>query len=91
MFGLFDSKAAVYGTPFFMPNQAMAMRGFGDMVNDNRSMVAKHPEDFTLYMLGEFDDNTGVVKAFEPPSNLGSATQFVKEKAPQLKFGESVS
>lgn len=61
MFSVFDSKAAVFGTPFFMPREAMAIRAFTDLVNDGRSMVSQHPEDFSLFKVGWFDDDKGVL------------------------------
>lgn len=66
MYCVFDSKAAVYGVPFFMVNDAMAIRSFGDLANDDRTLVGKHPEDFTLYRVGYFDDSTGVSQSCEP-------------------------
>lgn len=75
MFSIFDSKAAVYGTPFFMANSAMAIRAFTDLVNDPNSMCAKHPEDFSLFYIGEFDDAVaGVVTS--NPLNLVTASSL---------------
>lgn len=78
VFSVYDHKAAVYGTPFFMPNVAMAVRAFTDLVEDNRTMVSKHPEDFVLYQVGEFDDDRGVLNALDPKIDLGTASNFVK-------------
>lgn len=61
MFSVFDSKAACYGTPFFMQREQMAIRSFSDVVNEKgnpNNMYAKHPEDFSLVLVGEFDDDT---------------------------------
>lgn len=85
VFALFDSKAAYYGTPFFLQNKMVAMRSFSDLVKDPQSMVSKHPEDFNLYEIGEYDDSTGVMKS-EPPLALGNATQFVTSDQPELPF-----
>lgn len=59
IFVIFDSKAAAYLPPFFMPNAAMAMRSVGDMVNDPTSMFGKHPKDYSLFCAGSFDDRSG--------------------------------
>lgn len=89
MFSVFDSKAAFYGTPFFMPNEAMAMRAFGDLVNDQNSSIAKHPEDYSLFFMGIFDDNVGTLKEVVPTC-LVTASSLLKVntlnlKAPGLK------
>lgn len=74
MYSLFDSKAAVYGTPFFMPNDATALRAFTELVNDRQSTVYKYPEDFTLFTFGEFDDLVGVFDSLKAPLAIVSAS-----------------
>lgn len=66
VFALFDLKAAVYGTPFFMQNDSMAIRSFSDLVNDKQTMVNHHPEDFILHGIGQFDDEKGVLEGMTP-------------------------
>lgn len=56
-----DSALDAFMRPFFMPTTNMAVRTFVDEVNraaeDNP--MWKHPDDYTLHCLGEFDDQTG--------------------------------
>ena len=56
-----DRAAEVFNRPFFVPHRNVAIRDFTDEVNrvaaDNQ--LNKHPDDFDLYLLGEFNDNTG--------------------------------
>lgn len=78
VFAIYDHKASVYGTPFFMVNHAMAVRAFGDLAEDERTTVGKHPEDFTLYQVGEFDDGSGTLVDLNPKLDLGLATSFKK-------------
>lgn len=66
VYALFDVKAAVYGTPFFMQNDQMALRSFSDLVNEPGTMVQKHPEDFNLFGVGQFDDGLGVLEGMTP-------------------------
>lgn len=63
VFSVFDSKAGIFGTPFFSGTEASAMRDFSDNVNDSnpRNMWSNHPEDFSLFHIGEFETNTGVI------------------------------
>lgn len=46
---------------FIAPNNATAIRMFGDTCRDEKTLFAQHPEDFDLYKVGEMDDNTGVI------------------------------
>lgn len=76
MFAVYDSKAKVYCRPFFVAVEAVALRAFEGGANDESLEMGRHPEDFSLHQLGEFDDDTGVVKALEPHVNHGLASQF---------------
>lgn len=73
VYSVFDSKAAVYGTPFFMPNDAMAVRAFTDLVNGPENMISTHPEDFSLFVVGDFDDQLARL-APVTPLNLVTAS-----------------
>lgn len=67
-----DIKADVFAQPFFTASIGGAIRGFGDEVNraatDN--MLYKHPDDFELYHLGEYDDANARFELLETPKQL---------------------
>lgn len=56
-----DTATQLYGQPFYVPAIGAAMRSFTDEVNrqagDNQ--LNKHPDDFHLYHLADFDDEQG--------------------------------
>lgn len=54
-----DAKAENYGMWFVAPNKAVAIRTFTDGVNAGESMLAQHPEDFSLWMSAELAEDTG--------------------------------
>lgn len=56
-----DRAADLYGQPSFVNNLGGAIRSFGDEVRrkDDNNNLYKHPEDFDLYLLGEYDDEKG--------------------------------
>lgn len=56
---VYDEKAQAYLPPFFLPNVAMGERVFSDCVNSSDHQFSKHPYDYTLFSLGEFDVETG--------------------------------
>lgn len=76
VYSVFDSKAAVYGTPFFMPNDNMAIRAFSDLVNGPENMISKHPEDFSLFVVGTFDDQLAKLEGRIAPLNLVTASSL---------------
>ena len=63
-----DRAAEVFNRPFFVPHRNVAIRDFTDEVNrvaaDNQ--LNKHPDDFDLYLLGQFDDSKGTFVSEEP-------------------------
>lgn len=64
LFSIYDRKAGVFLSPF--PSRAVidAERSIVASFRDNSlqgTPVAAHPEDFALYMIGQFDDETGSI------------------------------
>lgn len=63
-----DAAVGGYSRPFFTPSIGAAVRSFIDEVNrqadDNQ--MSKHPQDFSLYHLGSFDDSTGELLPCQP-------------------------
>jgi len=63
-----DRAANVFGQPQFTASTGSAIRGFTDGVNrkDAQNIMNAHPEDFDLYLLGTYDDNTGEFETHTP-------------------------
>lgn len=62
MFSIYDSKAKAYSLPFHAVNDHVAMRMVGAAVNDPGTTLNKHPEDFVLYEIARFDDETAAIE-----------------------------
>lgn len=70
---VFDSAAEVFSTPpIFAPAVGHAVRAFTDEVrrkaDDNP--LSKHPQDFVLFELGEYDEATGELTSLDKPRQL---------------------
>lgn len=61
LYSIFDVKAKAFLAPFSIANDSMAVRSFGDAVNDPSVQFFKHPEDYTLYRVGTFNLEKGVL------------------------------
>lgn len=85
VFAVYDSKAEVYMNPFLMLSKGEAIRGFIDLANDEKTVVCKHPEDFSLFHLGYFDDSRGVYENTKVPLSLGSAHEFKSRSVSDVK------
>ena len=72
-FSIRDAKAGVFNTPFFQKSIGEAERNFDKLVKDPTSMVAQYPDDFDLYYLGDYDDQSGNIKSLDTPQHLTKA------------------
>ena len=82
IFSVYDSKGEAWGRPFFVQATGAAIRSFSDEVNsDNReSALVNHPEDFTLFEFGTFDEASGALAVYEAKKSLGCGIDFVRPK-----------
>lgn len=56
---VFDSAVNAYGQPIFVPAVGAALRSFIDEVNSPDSAMGRHPEDYVLFHLADYNDETG--------------------------------
>lgn len=71
-----DSKAEAWLSPMFFQAKGQALRSFSDAVNGDGEF-AKHPEDYTLFYLGDFDDSCGGVLPSDAPSVLANGVDLL--------------
>lgn len=87
-FSVFDSAAGLFGRPFVDQSVGVAVRGFADECRRKESPLAAHPQDYILYELGEFDQDTGVITVLPEPKNVAEAVRFALPPEPPLPFGQ---
>ena len=80
VFTIYDKKAFVYGPPVCFGKVGEALRWFCDIIAEPQGTVGKYPDDFQLYELGEYDDNTGSILT-ALPHMVANASEY-KTKAP---------
>ncbi len=61
MYSIFDTASGLYSRPFFTQSDGEAMRSFSDIAVDKEHPIGVHPEDYTLFRIGGFNDTTGLV------------------------------
>ena len=76
IFSIYDEKAQAYLPPFFLPTVGMAKRAFADCCNSDSHQFGKHPADFTLFELGEFDDAHGDIQTRAAFVSLGNGIVY---------------
>lgn len=63
IYGIHDSAIQSFvGAPFFQRTNAAALRMVRDTMQQEQSMFAQHPDDFVLYQLGTYNEETGEIK-----------------------------
>lgn len=75
-YSVFDNKANAFIPPFFLHNDSVAVRAFGNSVNDPEHQFFKNSGDYNLFRIGEFEDSTGVFTPLVTFENLGLAASY---------------
>lgn len=81
IFSVFDKKSLLFGAPIVAPNTAVMFRLMSDEVRrlEPGNMLASHPSDFAVYLVGSFDDESGRILA-DAPTVVFECTAFVEAK-----------
>lgn len=80
IYSIRDSKGQLYNVPLFARTHGEAERIFSELAHDPKTTVAKYPEDFDLYYIGVFDDDTGLIEPQDTPQHIVKAISFKTAK-----------
>ena len=70
-YAVYDRKAEIFSQPFLEIKDGTAIRAIQDIVINNKDHAfAKHPSDFSLHRLGEFDEMSGVISGQDKPNKI---------------------
>lgn len=78
IFTVYDLKSEAYLQPFFLDTKGQAIRTFTDCANDQNHQFGRHPEDYSLFDLGEYDDNAAKFKLYKSPKHIINALETIK-------------
>jgi len=76
IYSIYDTAVGAYLQPFCAQAKGHAVRLFSDSVNDESSMFFKHPDDYTLFELGSWDDDNAKYTLHDTPISIGLAIEF---------------
>lgn len=79
LFSVYDSAAERFLEPFCAPTVEFAIRSFKEAVTRDGHQFNKFPEDYTLFKVGEYDQESGSLKPVATPQSLGVAITFMAE------------
>lgn len=78
---ILDRAADAFSRPIFVNAIGQAIRSFQDEINrvDPQNEMQRHPDDFDLYHLASWDDNTGKFVNQDEPKQIAIGKQMVRE------------
>lgn len=79
VYSVYDTASACYDRPFCFQSDGQALRAFLDICRDKEHPIGKHPEDFSLFRIGTYDDNKGSLNP-EHPECLATALEMVAKE-----------
>ena len=78
IYAIHDKAAEAFGSPLFFQTDAMAERAFTQAINDDANQYGKSPEDFTLFCIGDYDDESGQLIPAEINGKIGNGLQYLR-------------
>lgn len=79
-YSVYDRKALIYNAPFYAPTDGAAVRIVQDAANDPNSQLGRHPTDYVLFFVGEYDDQKGLLAAQSPLVHVMDIAAMVQEQ-----------
>jgi len=82
MYAVLDEKDQAFRSMHFVQSDGLAARNFGDAVsgnNPNTEYLRLHPEDYSLYCVASFNDESGLVEPYSPVRFICRASEFTQK------------
>lgn len=77
MYTVKDKKADAYLQPFTTQTKGLAIRMIQGTLEQQDNNLSKYPEDFSLWKIGEFDENSGIIQGLQEPELVSQLTDLV--------------
>jgi len=75
-----DNAIDAFLPPFFVRTVDEGVRAFGAALGDSQHRFVSHPDDYVLYSVGQFDDNSGLLEPAEPARLLSAREMLARIK-----------
>lgn len=73
---VYDRAMDAFARPFFVPALGAAIRAFQDEVNRAESPMCSHADDYDLFELGTFDEDSGKFQNLNEPRQVAIGKQM---------------
>lgn len=78
IYSVHDNAVGAFMSPFYARSKGEAVRSFTEAANDPKHQFALHAADYTLYCIGVFDDNSGMLKPMDPDRIISATEATIK-------------
>lgn len=77
LFAVLDTKVEAFQAPMSFRTRGQAIRAFQEACSDNNTQFCKHPDDFVLFEIGEYDEGNGVITPYEAKVPIGTPRELM--------------
>ena len=77
VYSVYDVTSETFGSPFLLLTDGLAMRSFYEAAINTQTEISKYPDEYVLYNIGQYDDDTGLMVPKEP-KRLNTASHAIK-------------
>lgn len=77
VYSVYDVTSETFGAPFLLLTDGLAMRSFYEAAMNPKTEINKYPDEYVLYNIGKYDDDTGLMQPSEP-KRLNTASHAIK-------------
>lgn len=79
LFAIYDNGAGFFGPPLMSPSLTMFRRSMDLHLRDNpQAPMFEYPEEFAIYEIGFYDEETGNIESHSPPLRVGSVAEVMR-------------
>lgn len=82
VYTVLDRGVKAYLPPFFCRSRGEALRSFTDAVNNREHQFFKHATDYSLWLIGRYDDDSARLEACEPERVVTALEVLVDDVLP---------
>lgn len=75
IYSVYDVKACAYARPLYLRSKEELYAAIYETAKEKSSGFYKHPEDYTVFELGTFDEETAKIE-FVGPMSVGSVLEI---------------
>lgn len=85
VYAVFDSAAGSFGNLMVFPSDGLAVRAMREAVQSKDSLINKNPTDFSLFVIGRYDQAQGELIPMKAPEKIIAAVQLMDTVASVVK------